>query len=373
MLLSSARGFEGEELVRGNENCGNRLDSSVQSEPTSNDALVIRTTSESEPPQVCPVAGGRVAGLRYALILALLVAAVTDLSFLWLFWPHGFASDFAVFWQAPRNAAPYRFSETPFASPPTALLFFQALKLLPFWWAYALWNAAGLALFFALGARLYGRRAALLGVVSPPAALALAAGQLSLLVGALTFAAFLSGPTLCGVLLGIALCLKPQMVVMAPALLLFAREYRALAALFVTLALIAALSSVLFGVSVWTDWYAGMDNLLVVAEARGALNLTVSPMAYSPWLELVSLPMSLWGLYVCRNFPAAYRAAAAVAASLFAAPYSLFYDLAPLAVFAAVSFLRSSSWKSFAAVLTYAGGVGLVSIPALWPSLEDVQ
>jgi hypothetical protein len=101
------------------------------------------------------------------------------------------------------------------------------------------------------------------------------------------------------------------------------------------------------------------------------LNLTISPMAYTRWLGFLSVPLSIWGLYLCRNLPNTHRAAAAVAGSLFAAPYSMVYDLAPLAVFAAVPILRSSDWRSVGAALTYSGALGPFSVPPLWPSIRN--
>jgi len=311
--------------------------------------------------------------MNYALLLAVLTAAAVGISFVWAFWPYGIAADFRVFWHAAREASPYAFSKEPFGNPPTALLFFQALKLLPFWPAFVLWTFAGFALFVGFGSRLYGNRAALLGAISPAAGLAIVGGQTSLIVGALIFAAFLSGPILCGVLLGIAACVKPQMVFLAPLLLLFAREFRALAALMATIALCIILATLTFGLPIWTDWQSGMNNLLAVAGHRGALYLTVSPMTDSSWLALLCVPLAVAGLYLCRNSSRGHKAAIVVAASVFASPYSLYYDLAPLAVFAAVPILRSSNWRSFSAVLSYSAALGPLSIPALWPSLWPVD
>jgi hypothetical protein len=289
----------------------------------------------------------------------------------WFYARVGFAADFAVFWRAVREASPYAFSLWPFGNPPTALIFLQPLRLLPFWHGYAVWDLATLFLFVRLGDRLYGRKAALLGTISPATVTALIAGQVSLLVGALVFAAFLSGPILCGVLLGFAVCLKPQAVFLAPLLFLFAREIRPLVAFGVTVAALAIVATLACGSSIWSDWLGGMGNVLAVARHRGALFLTVSPMSFHPWLGFLSVPLATYGLYLCRNMPNTHRAAAVVAASLFAAPYAMVYDLAPLAVFAAVPILRSSNWRSFAAALTYSGALGSFSIPLLWPSLRD--
>jgi len=292
---------------------------------------------------------------------------------LFVLWPHALAVDFSVFWQAARDLHPYAFSRSPFGNPPTALLFLKPLELLPLWPAFALWDAASLGCFLWLGRRLYGTRAVVLGVVSPAIVMALAAGQISLLVGSLVFAAFLAEPLFCGVLLGIATCLKPQMVFLAPLLFVFAREIRPLAAFCATCAGLSLIATAVFGPSIWSDWLQGMQNLLVVAEHRHALSLTISPMTYGLPFGLLSAGLAVLGLYQCRKLPNEHRAAAVVAASLFAAPYALLYDLAPLAFFAVLPLLRSSDWKSFGAALTYSGALGPFSIPALWPSLRKIH
>lgn len=306
----------------------------------------------------------------YALIFALLTAFVTNVVLCWLCWNFGIGADYEVFWRSVRNPAPYAFNLLPFGNPPTTLVLLQPLKLVPFWSGLVVWDAASFALFFFLGSRLYGRKAAMLAAVSPPVVMTLIAGQISLVVGALVVAAFLSEPMVCGILLAVAVCAKPQMVFLAPLLFLFAREVRPLAAFCGTVALFAIASTLAWGPSIWSDWIQGMQNLLYVAKHRGALDLTISPMSRSPWLGLISLPLSVGGLYLCRNSSNARKAAAVVAASLFAAPYALAYDLAPLALFAAVPILESSDWRSFCAALTYSGALGSISIPCLWPSLR---
>ena len=307
----------------------------------------------------------------YAIILALVTAILTDLGLIYLYLHFGIGADFEVFWRAVRNPTPYAYSLLPFGNPPTALLLLQPLKLLPFWRGLFAWDAVTFALFFYFASRLYSRKAALLGTISPALVTSLIAGQVSLLVGALVFAAFLSEPVLCGVLLGLAACTKPQMVFLAPVLLLFSRELKPLAAFCASVALLALAATIACGPSIWSDWLQGMRNMLLVAQHRGALFLTISPMTHGKWVGIFSVPAALFGLYLCRDLPNDRRAAAVVAASLFAAPYSMVYDLAPLAVFASAVILRSSNWRSIAAALTYSGALGPFSIPCLWPALRD--
>lgn len=307
----------------------------------------------------------------YALILALVTASLTNAGLLWLYWHFGIGADYEVFWRAVRNPTPYAYSPLPFGNPPTTLIILQPLRLFGFWPGLIVWDVVTFVLFFVLGSRLYGRKAALLGAISPAVVTALIAGQISLLVGALVFGAFLCGPLACGILLGFAVCAKPQMVFLAPLLFLFAREFKPLVAFCATGACLAAAATLAFGPAIWTDWIQGMHNLLFVAKHRGALFLTISPMTRGTWIGFFSVPASVLTLYLCRDLPKANRAAALVAASLFAAPYSMVYDLSPLAVFAAVPILRSATWRSIAAALAYSGALGPMSIPCLWPSLRE--
>ena len=307
----------------------------------------------------------------YALVLALVTALLTNAGLVYLYWHFGIGADYEVFWRAARNPTPYAYSPLPFGNPPTTLLFLQPLRLVGFWDGLVVWDVATFAFFLVVGSRVYGRKAALLGSISPAVVTALIAGQISLLVGALVFSAFLSGPIVCGILLGLALCAKPQMIFLAPLLFLFAREIRPLIAFSATVALLALTATLAFGPAIWTDWIQGMHNLLFVAKHRGALFLTISPMTRGAWIGFVSIPASVLGLYLCRNLSRANRAAAVVAASLFAAPYSMVYDLSPLAVFAAAQIVRSSTWRSIAAALAYSGALGPLSVPCLWPSLQE--
>ena len=129
-------------------------------------------------------------------------------------------------------------------------------------------------------------------------------------------------------------------------------------------------ATLVFGTEIWLTWISGMQNLLAVAAQRGALNLSISPMTYSRSLGIMALTLALVALYKCRDLPKSHRAAAVIAASLFAAPYALSYDLAPLAVFASVPILRRSNWQSFGAALCYSAALGPLSLVAIWPALK---
>jgi len=102
------------------------------------------------------------------LIFALTAALVTDIGLLVVLCPDGLAADFAAYWRAANSVHPYDFSITPFANPPTTLLWLQPLRFLPEWPAYLLLSLVSVLAFAAFGSRLYGLRATLLGFLSPP-------------------------------------------------------------------------------------------------------------------------------------------------------------------------------------------------------------
>lgn len=296
---------------------------------------------------------------RPALLLALVAAAIGNLGLFLVHWPQGFASDFRVFWQASSSLHPYAPSATPFANAPPSLLLLRPFGTVPMWLGYALLSVLGIAAFAYFSRRLYGASSTLLGMLSPAILSCLIAGQLSLAVGALILAAFSTAWT--GPLLAVAIVLKPQMAFLAPILL----RPRQLALLAATGLALSATATLVYGFAIWIDWIGGMANLLSVAQRRGALNLSVAPNSYVPVLPLF-IALASYVLYRCRSAGPPQQAAALVASSLFASPYALSYDLAPVAPFAAAMILRHNS---FGAALTHSAALGPLSLVSLVPAL----
>lgn len=274
------------------------------------------------------------------LLFALVVALVCDAGLIFIGWRFGLGPDFAVFWRAVRSSEPYAYSAHPFGSPPPALLLLSPLRLLPLWPAYVLVSAGGLVAFLWAAWRLYGR-VSLLALVSPAAMFAFIAGQLSFIVAAMVFGAFLAGPVVSGVLLGLAVWLKPQMAFLAPLLLLLTKRGESLLYFCVTFVAGALIATQVFGPGVWSQWVAGTQNLVSVAGGRGALAMAVSPASYGIPLALC-LVLGSGALYLSRDLPKPKQAAMLVACSLLASPYALSYDLVAIGPLAFLMALTGS-------------------------------
>lgn len=296
--------------------------------------------------------------IRPAFVVALSVSMMFNVWMLQHAWGSGqVGTDFAVFWSAANSATPYAPSLEPFGSPPTALLLFQVFRLGPQGVCLMAFTLAGLIAFAASGRALYSNGAMLLALLSPAAVHGLLAGQISLLVAALIFAAFLAPAWACGALLAVAVCLKPQMAFLAPLLFIFTRRWIALAAFAVTGVILIAVTTATFGFSIWLDWQGGVATLLDVADRRGALWLSVSPVSFGlPWL--VALPAGAAALFVLRDRPKPAQAAVLAASSVFAAPYALTYDLVAVAPFVAIILLQERGVRAWGAAVAFTAVFG---------------
>jgi hypothetical protein len=289
------------------------------------------------------------------------VSVLTAIGLIVLYWTTGgFGSDFRVFWTAANSDNPYAPSSMPFASTPPALLLFQAFRLAPLWPCYfAFMLMTGV--FFYQTARLeYGRTSALMGLFGPAGAMALGSGQVSVAVAGLVFAASTASPVASGTILAYAMCLKPQMIFLAPVYLLFDRRWTALASLSATGLMLCVLSTATFGIEIWAQWIGATQQLVAVAADRSALNMAVSPASFGVPVVICA------GLAVAALFR--FRKAglpAVVGCSLFAAPYALSYDLVALAPLAAATILRGDSLRSLGAALTYTAALGPLSLLSL--------
>jgi hypothetical protein len=282
---------------------------------------------------------------------------------------HG-APDFYVFWtaanhwRAPYDPAPILRLEAalhltgvwPFAYPPTFLVLLRPLALVPLKLAYPLWSGITAALF-TLAASFMVRPAwaAVALVAAPPVFIAGELGQTSLLVGAAVIAGLLARerwPALAGALFAVALCVKPQTMIMAP-IVLWGR-WRVLAWMAVACLALAA-ASLAFGAERWLEWFHALARFRVIAPEADRIN----PSALLPG---TAWPVALaalggWFAWTSRDL------AGLTIGALLATPYAHAYDLAPLAPLALVWLIdrARSGWG-----LAIAGGAllaGLVATP----------
>lgn len=144
--------------------------------------------------------------------------------------------------------------------PPTLLLLMWPLSWLPMTAALMLYNGATAALFMALCVRRVGWLA-VLGLFSLPLFLGLLLGQIGPLTACASILAFEvieTRPRLAGAIFAAILCIKPQVALAAPFVLL--GRWGAMRACFVT-GVTILLASLVFGPDRWIEWFVNLKAL----------------------------------------------------------------------------------------------------------------
>jgi hypothetical protein len=275
---------------------------------------------------------------------------------------------------------PQKLSFHPFLYPPTYLLLLVSFGKLPFATACVVFLVASFACLavavwvaVAPGYRRWLHFGSLL--FAPAVAFNIGSGQNAFLTSALLIGGFslLPGrPQMAGVLLGL-LTYKPQFWPLAPVALLAAREWRALATMFLTAALLVLASAAAFGIAPWRGWIGWF--------------LDAPPEIYQTWLKagrlhgesvytnlaLIGLPHSaatlgqmmatalcagvVWWCYR-RQLPDDLRLTVLLAAAVLAAPHVTNYDTVLLVVAATLAFAYG---------LEHGFGYGSVAVPvSVW-------
>jgi hypothetical protein len=288
--------------------------------------------------------------LRYAQIgvvsFALALGVIGSVQFgLWLVDLRALMTDFTVFWTAARvehvyDAVALTAAQAglptsghglrPFPYPPPAVLLISPLRLFDYYAAAIGWTIVGVTAF-AVACRLYGR-AALLALFSPMVGIALATGQMSLLLGAGVGAGIGlldRRPILAGSLLGLVGAIKPQLVALVPLGLMFGGHWRSLLA-----ACVSGLAAIAFtlplGPALWFDWVHSIPAFATRAVSPEFARMNMSPGIWFAPLGVVTVA------YVFRmTREIEIRLLALGSAACLCVPYMLIYDLAVIAPAAA--------------------------------------
>lgn len=176
--------------------------------------------------------------------------------------------DFSAFWAAHHVATPYDAAvlsqaagaRTIFPYAPTFLVMTFPLAWVSMPAGYLAWVALSAGGLVASLRRL----AAPLVLAVPAVLMGIVAGQTCLIMAALLFAGatLRSRPALAGALLGVAACIKPQVVVLLPFVLLAGREWRMIAGAVGAGLLLSLAATLVYGPGVWWDWLGSLPSFL---------------------------------------------------------------------------------------------------------------
>jgi hypothetical protein len=319
--------------------------------------------------------------MRYGLLFAIVASVIVAVGVIGVaIFAGGFALDFRVFWRAARGPIDsiYRPDHwLPFVYPPTAIPWLKPLALLSFWPAFAVWSALSLACFF-FAAR---SKAWWLMLLSPALIECVAFGQTSLFVGAILLLACSRRGWQMGALLAIALSLKPQMLVMAPLVLLVRRDWPALAGATINGLALLLFVSALYGAGIWLDWVHSLGGFAKVVDARNLYWALVTPYGFAAWLHLPPTPFWIAGALlavgaVVRSANDWDELAMPIAVtSILAVPYAVPHDLvAALPWCARMLLSRDRDWKQAPAALIFSAAlvpVATILLAVSWLRLQD--
>ena len=236
-----------------------------------------------------------------------------------------------------------------FHYPPIYLLIIAPLALIPYAWSLLVWTAATFAPYLATMWKIEPERDSIwLAIAFPGALVNLTNGQNGFLTLALLGGALLSlerRPILAGVMFGL-MSYKPQYGLLVPIFLIATGRWRTIAAAALTVALLGALSFVMFGAQTWQAFFSsiaftrhvvleqggsGFEKLQSAFAAARLWGFSVATAyAFQAAISLIAAAAVIW---IWRRTPKFELHAAALATGvLLMTPYMMDYDLVILAL-----------------------------------------
>lgn len=264
---------------------------------------------------------------------------------------HRLAHDYAVYWRTanqPVEAAYALRNFQPFPYAPTMLIWVEPLSLVPELVGYFLVVGAGIVAML-LACRPYlSKWALVLLLVSAPMVRCIRNGQVSAILAALLiWSCGAANRVAAGAALGIIASIKPQLVVMAPLMLVLNKDWRAFFSAGAAFVATVLLSLALFGSARWPEWLASMDHFQNLVSSTPIISIGVTPATVAESFGLNPLPFLALGVlagaalvYACREMGPLEKATAIGAGSLLASPYALAYDLVVVMPFIATSVVK---------------------------------
>lgn len=268
--------------------------------------------------------------------------------------------DFAAVAATQSEAFGREIVDRPFVYPPTALIIFSPLGLMPLWISFALFVSVSLA---ALASQV---RYPVLLLVAPPLVLAALAGQPTLLVAALTVAACLRlerDPIGAGILFAAGAMIKPQLLILVPLALVAWGNWRALWAAVMSVVAGVALSLIVLGPETWSAWFAALPRFHELFNGNPSLvRNAVSPSVYlvrfgvdPGWVIAAGSIVAVAVTVFARTAGPVLRSGLLLGGALLVTPYAMNYELAALAP--AVLSKPPRSLKDFAIPFVWAASL----------------
>nr|WP_294847613.1 glycosyltransferase family 87 protein [uncultured Sphingomonas sp.] len=218
--------------------------------------------------------------------------------------------------------------ERPFAYPPTFLLMIVPLGWLSFKTAFSVWVAVSVTAYVGAGWRM--TKASWLALWSPTFLFAAVIGQTTLMVGGMAIWGFTlldRRPRLGGAIFGAAICVKPQLFLFLPLLLIMSRQWRTIGTATVTGGVIAVAATINFGPQIWGQWLGSIAQFVATNDRQDIVRLGVPPSSLWFYVILIVATALLWRH---RNGPRSQQALLVLGASILLSPHAAFYESAVL-------------------------------------------
>jgi len=272
--------------------------------------------------------------------------------------------DFGVLWASHKVANPYNPAALEavlgkglklFSYPPT----FLAVTF-PLGWptqdaSYLAWIA------FSAAALMVSIRhaAAPLVLLSPAVLMTGLMAQTSMLMGALLIAAatLFHRPILAGILLGVATCIKPQVTLLIPLVLIGSGQWRVMASVAATGIILCIAATGLYGPEIWMHWLRSLPGFL---QANDALLSGRYLALEGPWKAVPIILGAMLAWWSGRKGRYETGVFVATAAALLGSVHAIDYDAAILAPFA-FSAALSAGWRGLGCA------AAMLCLPSVWP------
>lgn len=236
----------------------------------------------------------------------------------------------------------------PYIYPPSALFVFIPFTFGPYWLGFTAWVLLTGALYMWAALR---TGAPWWLALFPCVLLVVDCGQMPFIMGGLVIGALTlkDRPILAGVLLGVAACLKPQFVLLAPLAFALERRWTTLVVAGITGLVVCVASVLVWGFDIWFDWLAALPTFKqLVTTNRGLVWTGATPYAWltgagfrGAWAYLLA-PAALGAIWLAfrEGVDMADRLLALFGGTLLITPYAMNYEYVLLAPAVAIYLAR---------------------------------